>query len=422
MKSRVLPVLAVILVTLALVAGACSAGFVVGQVSAQGWDMALELPNLPGLKLTPHGADDLTDGAAQNSGTPADLEKLFQPFWQAWKLVHKSYVAQPVDDTTLMRGAISGMLDALGDEHTSYLAPSDFESLNAELGQEYEGIGAWVDTSGEYLSIIAPIPGSPAEAAGLKAGDQVTAVDGEDMTGIDGELVRQRIIGPKGSQVTLTIRRQGVEKPFDVTVTRAAISIPSVESKMLDDQIGYVRLLTFGEQTENDLRKALKDILAQNPKGLILDLRNNGGGYLNTGIAVVSEFIGDGVVMYEEYGDGHKQTYYAKGKGLATDIPLVVLVNEGTASASEIVAGAVQDRGRGKLVGVKTYGKGSVQTITPLVDDQGAARITIARWLTPNERQINKVGLTPDVEVEISEADSAASKDPQLDKAIELLK
>ncbi len=294
--------------------------------------------------------------------------------------------------------------------------------MNAQLnGDEYEGIGAWVDTSSDFLSIISPIPGSPAEKAGLRPGDKVIAVDGEDVTGIDGEQVRQRILGPKGSSVKLTIRRQGVAQPLDFEITRASIVAPTVEGEILDGNIAYVHLYTFGDTTAQDLHAELQRLLDQEPDGLILDLRNNGGGYLDTAIAVASEFIGDGVVMYEVYGDGRRVTFDAQPGGLATQIPLVVLINQGSASASEIVAGAVQDRGRGKLVGVTSFGKGSVQTVVALLNDQGEARVTVARWLTPAEKTINGVGLTPDVAVEITDQDLQTGLDPQLDRAVQLL-
>jgi carboxyl-terminal processing protease len=309
----------------------------------------------------------------------------------------------------------------LNDDHTSYLDPDMYQRTNAELrGDEYEGIGAWVDTSKDYLTIISPMPGSPAEKAGLKPDDRIIAVDGEDMTGVDGEAVRQKVLGPKDSTVRLTISREGVE-PFDVEVVRASIVVPTIDARMLDGNIAYVRLFVFGENTGDDLHKALQDLMKQNPKGLILDLRNNGGGFLDTAIDVASEFISGGVVMYEEYGDGKTITYEARQGGLATQVPMVVLVNEGSASASEIVAGAIQDRGRGVLVGVTSYGKGSVQTFAPLVNEQGAVRVTIAHWLTPDKRQINGVGLEPNYVVEFTDADIQADKDVQLDKAVELL-
>jgi carboxyl-terminal processing protease len=191
---------------------------------------------------------------------------------------------------------------------------------------------------------------------------------------------------------------------------------------MLENQIGYVDINTFGDQTTPELRNALDELLKQNPRGLIIDLRNNSGGYLTTSVEVTSEFVEDGVVLYEVYGDGRRETHRVLGNGRATEIPLVVLINEGSASASEILAGALQDYGRAKLVGVKSYGKGSVQNWMPLSNDQGAARVTVAKWLTPNEQAIdNHVGLTPDVVVEMTQEDFEAERDPQLDAAMETL-
>ena len=393
-----------------LLAGAFSGGFLTGHfVGLPG--SATE--NLPPVASTP--------SSDQQSATPAELQTLFQPFWEAWNLIHESYVDQPVNDVALMRGAINGMLEVLGDPHTSYMDPDEFTQLNASLSGEYEGIGAYVDTSTEYLTVISPIPGSPAEAAGLRSGDAILAIDGRDMTGVDPELVRKQVLGPAGSVVTLTIRR-GDDVPFDVKITRAKIVIKSAEGKMLDDGIAYVQITTFGDKTTPELKATLETLMAQNPKGIILDLRNNGGGYLQTAIEVSSQFIPEGdVVMYERYGSGERDTYLSFEGGLATDIPMVVLINEGTASASEIVAGALQDYGRAKLVGVLSYGKGSVQQPTMLSNDQGAVKITIAKWLTPNERLIHGIGLTPDVFVLMTEEDYNNDRDPQLQAAIETL-
>jgi carboxyl-terminal processing protease len=412
MKSRPLVVILGVVVGVILLMGTCAAGFVAGRFLLPAAQPAtVQLPGLPAVD----------SGGDAQAGTPQNLEKLFAPFWQVWQLVHDQYVDQPVDDVALMRGAIKGMLESLGDAHTSYLDPANAAHLNAQLnGDQYEGIGAWVDTSSDFLSIVSPIPGSPADKAGLRPGDKVIAVDGEDVTGIDGEQVRQRILGPKGSVVKLTIRRQGVDQPLEFEITRESIVVPTVEGKILDGNIAYVHLYTFGDTTSQDLHNELQRLLAQQPDGLILDLRNNGGGYLDTAIAVASEFIGDGVIMYEVYGDGRRVTFDAQPGGLATQIPLVVLINQGSASASEIVAGAVQDRGRGKLVGVTSFGKGSVQTVVTLLNDQGEARVTVARWLTPAEKTINGVGLTPDVKVEITDQDLQTGADPQLDQAVQL--
>ncbi|MEN6572459.1 MAG: S41 family peptidase [Anaerolineaceae bacterium] len=400
-----------IFVGILLLAGSFSGGVLVGWL----------IPGRTSSEIPALSSTQQPQAAATQAATSASTETLFAPFWEAWTLVHQQYIDQPVNDTKLMQGAIRGMLDSLGDTHTGYMTPEEFTQANMPLSGSYEGIGAYVDSSGKLLTIVTPMPGSPAEKAGLKAGDEIIAVDGKSVEGVDPSVVLRSVLGPANTTVVLTIHRPNPEGTMDVSIVRQKITLPSVESKMLDSNIAYVAIYTFGDTTSADLKTALTDLLAKNPKGLILDLRNNGGGYLTTAIEVVSQFIDSGVVMYEDQGNGQRQTYNAISGGIATKIPLVVLVNEGTASASEITAGAIQDYGRGKLVGVTTYGKGSVQNWIPLENNQGAVRITIARWLTPKERQINGVGLTPDVVVQMTDADIKAGKDPQLDKAIEIL-
>ncbi len=368
----------------------------------------------------PAGAASVSELSSE-AATPVEVESEFAAFWEAWQKVEYIELTEGLTYEGLMEGALAGMVSAVGDDYTSYLDPDELQQLNISLEGDYEGIGAFVDPTGEYLAIIAPIQGSPAEAAGLLPGDLVIAVDGEDMTGIDGNLVIRRVLGPAGSTVILTIQREGVEEPFDVEIVRAHIIIPSVEGRMLEGDIAYVQLFNFGDSTAADLRVILEDLLSQNPRGLILDLRNNGGGFLHSAVDITSEFVPEGVALYEVYGDGTRDEYEVNGEGIATDIPMVVLVNEGTASASEILAGAIQDYERGTLVGTVTFGKGSVQQVFDLGNGRGSVRITVARWLTPDERQIHGVGLTPDFEVVLTPEDFAAGLDPQLDMAIEIL-
>jgi len=393
-----------------------------GMSFAGGIFTGLRLPgnfNLPSsLSL---GLPTQAQTTPQPGSTPVDTNTLFKPFWQAWDLVHQQYVDQPVDNEKLMRGAISGMLSSLGDPNTAYMDPVQYQQANAPLEGSYEGIGAWVDTTGQYLTIISPMAGSPAEKAGLISGDKVIAVDKASVEGTDPTLVLRKVLGQAGTTVVLTIQRDGTAEPFDVSIVREKITIPLVTHKMLDNNIAYLQIMQFGNNTDSDVRSALQDLLKNNPKGLILDLRNDPGGYLDTAIGVVSQFIPDGTVMIEDHGNGQQTTFTARSGGIATKIPLVVLVNEGSASASEITAGAIQDRGRGKLVGVTTYGKGTVQSWSPLMDNEGAIKVTIARWLTPNGRQIHGKGLTPDVVVEMTQDDIKANRDPQLDKAVEIL-
>lgn len=407
--SKTLRTVLIVVVALVLVVCSFGGGLVVGHF----------VP-LPASLVS--NAPTQTSGGNQG-GTPADLQTLFAPFWEAWTIIHQQYVDQPVDNTKLMQGAINGMMQSLGDPHSTYMDPQTYKDATTELQGTYAGIGAYVDTNGTLLTITKPMSGSPAEKAGLQAGDQVIAVDGKDVTSLPPESVRQKVLGPAGTTVKLTIQRPGQTKPIDFEITRAQIVVPSVTSKMLDNSIAYVQITTFGDTTASDLHKQLQTLMAQNPKGLILDLRNNGGGYLDTAISVASEFISSGVVVIEQSGTGTKTPYEAVKGGLATNknLPMIVLVNAYSASASEIVAGALQDTGRAKLFGVTTYGKGSVQNWVPLSKNQGAVRITIARWLTPDGRQIDKKGLTPDIVVNMTADDVKAGKDPQLDAAVKQL-
>ncbi len=412
--NKTLKAVFIILAVVTLILGSFAGGFITGHL--------LPFAGLPGVEQT-----DLpvpaTVSPEQQATTPEELISLFSPFWEAWNLVHENYVDQPVDDVALMRGAIRGMVEALGDEHSSYMSPEDYEHANASLEGEYEGIGAYVDTTTEYLTITSPMPGSPAERAGLMPGDQIVAIDGNDMTGIDAELARLRVIGPAGTTVHLTVFREGEKELLEFDIVREKITTASASGEMLEDGIAYVQITTFGSKTMPELQTVLQDLMAQNPKGIILDLRNNGGGYLQTSVEVTSQFLGEGVVLYEQYGDGNRTTYEVIPGGLATDesIPMIVLINEGSASASEIVAGALQDTGRAKLVGMVSYGKGSVQQWIPLSNENGAVRVTIAKWLTPNEKTIHGVGLTPDYEVDRTLEDRQEEIDPQLDKAVEIL-
>jgi carboxyl-terminal processing protease len=395
-----------------LLGGAFSGGLIVGHLlPANGGMPVLSdfLPGAPGVQ------------PEQETATPDDLETLFTPFWEAWNIVHEQYVDQPIDDQKLMQGAIRGMMDALGDEQTFYMEPQLYESETSSLQGEYEGIGAYVDTDGDYLTIVSPIEGSPAEEAGLQPGDKVIAIDGEDMTGVAPEQARLKVLGPQGTEVTLTVAREGEPETLEFVIRRDKITIHSAEGRMLENGIAYVDINTFGERTTRELRDTLDTLLGENPRGMIIDLRNNPGGYLSTAVEVSSEFIDKGVILYEAYGDGRREEHRALGNGQATDLPIVVLINEGSASASEIVAGAIQDYERGKLVGVKSYGKGSVQNWVPLSDNQGAARVTIARWLTPDERLIDHLGLMPDLVVEMTAEHFEAEEDPQLDAAMETI-
>ena len=283
MENKVLRSCLIVIVAIALLGLTFLGGFAVGSLfPADQFKQTLGIATNPSAQTTPLPTP-LAGEPTQivQATSPEELEELFRPFWESWDLLHENYVDQPLDDLALMRGAISGMLAATGDKHTSYMDPDEFAQANAEMeGEEYTGIGAWVNITGEYVEIVSPMKGSPADEAGLRAKDIVIAINGEDMTGTPGDLALQKILGPAGEAVTLTIRRG--EEILDFTIVREIIQVPAVDYEMLEGDIAYIALYTFNELTTAQLRNALKELLAQNPKGLIFDLRNNGGGYLVT--------------------------------------------------------------------------------------------------------------------------------------------
>ena len=358
---------------------------------------------------------------AKKANTPSEIIEIFSPFWETWNKL--SYLELPEDTTptSMMRHALTGMAASLDDPYTNYRDPELSERWNTSLSGEYEGIGAWVDVEADFLTIISPIQGTPAEEAGLLPGDQIIAVDGIDMTGVDPNIVLKRVVGKAGTKVVLTISRENVET-FDVEIIREKITIPFIESEMLEGGIAYLNLMRFYNGADLDVRNALTELLAQNPKGLIFDLRGNVGGYLHTVVNIASDFIPDGNILIEEFSDGSQKTYPVRNaNGIATEIPLVVLIDEGSASASEIFAGAIKDYERGTLVGQTSFGKGLVQLPITLPDNQGTLSITIAKWFTPNGTKIHEIGIDPDYFVEYTQEDFDQGLDPQLQKAIELL-
>lgn len=364
-------------------------------------------------------ADDIEIN--QEAGdTPDNLKEDFKPFWESFELLQENFVDQPLDTTTLVQGAIRGMLKSTGDKNTTYMTPVEQDMMSEDMSGEIEGIGAEVDTSGEYLRVIAPLPGSPAEAAGMLPGDTIIAVDGNDVSDIDAFEVIGQVRGPAGTTVNITLKREGLLEPLIIEITRYNFVVLSVESEILTNQIAYVKINRFGDRTEGELRSQLRTLLSDNTLGLILDLRNNPGGFLDAGIGVTSQFVNDQVVMIEKFGDGREREYRSRRDGLATEIPLVVLINRGSASASEIVASAVKDYKRGTLVGETTYGKGTVQTWINLTDNRGSVRITFARWVGPLGKSIDAQGVEPDIEIQLSYEDHQSNIDPQLDTAIAL--
>lgn len=351
---------------------------------------------------------------------PASLEEAFGVFWEAWKIVEEEFYQQPVNTLQLTYGAVQGALETLDDPNTFFVPPSHRFILD-DLEGSFEGIGAVVDLNDQgYLVIVEPLEGRPADLAGLQAGDVVLAVDGASIQGMSLWETIALIRGPEGTSVRLTIRREGVAETLEVEIIRQRIEIETVEYSMLEEGIAYLQLTEFNAIAADKVRAALIDLLAQNPRGLILDLRDNPGGFVSSVEAIGEELLPEGVLFYETGKDGEREEHRVSGAGLATEIPLVVLINAGSASASEILAGAVQDHGRGVLIGEPSFGKGSVQLEHTLSDGSGL-RVTTAHWFTPDGRGIDGQGLTPDILIEITQEDQEAGRDPQLAAAVEYL-
>jgi carboxyl-terminal processing protease len=378
------------------------------------------LPALPGFlrSITP------VDAAVQASPTPGaeqDLALDQSLFDEAMNLLEDQFYGDLPAGEDVTYNAIRGVVDHLGDRNTTFVDPEMAALFDADMEGHFEGIGARVDLhegGGVVLEYL--FPEQPAEKSDLRVGDIIIKVNGEDVTQLDLIEAIGKIRGPDGSEVTLTVVRDGGE-PFDVTLTRARIEIPVVEAKTLaDGKIEYIALSEFSSVAPPRLATAVNKALAKKPAGLILDLRGNPGGLLDAAVRVGSYFVPDGNIVIERTKDGGEREYERRGRYLLGATPLAVLVDGGSASASEIVAGAIQDAGTGVLIGQKTYGKGSVQLPNNL-SDGSQLRVTIAHWFTPKDRGIHELGLEPDIAVEMTPEDREAERDPQLDRAVEWL-
>lgn len=373
---------------------------------------------------------------ATTPGTPAGDQALFGPFWDTWDSINRSYVG-PVDQKKLVEGAIDGMIKALGDPYSSYMSPDDLRRAREDMGGQFEGIGAVISArssapSGGACATLAPdcrmtvvstIAASPAEASGLRAGDVVTAVDGASVDGLTLNEAIAKVRGKKGTPVVLTVARAG-QAAFDLRIVRDTIVQTQVEARDLANaSVRYIRVAAFSDNAAKDFTDALQAGLEMGERSVIVDLRDNPGGYVTAARTIASQFIAGGPLFWEESADGTQIATDASPGGIATDsgIRVMVLVNKGSASASEIVSGALQDTKRGTLVGETTYGKGTVQQWVDLTDNSGGFRLTIAKWLTPDKRWIHTLGLTPDVTVAANGGPTTPTGDPYIDAALKAL-
>jgi len=367
-----------------------------------------------------YGPTDLREVPEAVLHPAAEQPAEFELFWEVWEHVERDFYGDLPSDGEVAYGAIRGLLQATGDPYTYFIEPSDHAMEEAQLEGRHGGIGAeYVMTDG-YLVVVAVLENSPAEEAGLMTGDTIVAIDGTEVLGLSQNEAIMLIQGKDvGTQAVLTILREGEAEPLTITATREDVEVPTVAWELKEGNVGYVRVSLFGNRTSSELDRALQALKTGGAATLVLDLRDNPGGIVSTAVDVASQFIDMGVIFYERDKNGQDKVYSARRGGGATDLPLAVLVNAGTASAAEIVCGAIQDQDRGPLIGERTYGKGSMQNIREL-SDNSSIHVTIARWLTPDRHEIEGAGLTPDVAVASSQA-AGQMEDPQLEAALHYL-
>ena len=353
---------------------------------------------------------------------PEDLD--FSLFWEAWHTLQEKYVSPgEIDSEQLLYGAISGMIKSIGDPYTVFMDPEDNQMFLEDVSGSFGGVGMEVGIRNDILQVIAPLKNTPAEKAGLRSGDKIIKVGDLMTVDLTIDEAVSLIRGEKGTDVTLTIFREGWDSTKDFTITRATIEIPSLDWEIKNGNVAYVELYQFSEIANSVFRQTAKDIIASSADRIVLDLRNNPGGYLEVAQDIAGWFLEKGqVVVVEDFGDKRdKELYKSRGNAKLANYPIVILINQGSASASEILAAALRDNRGVQLIGQTSFGKGSVQELA-MLSNESSLKVTVAKWLTPNEELIAGVGLDPDIEVELTDEDFDNDIDPQLDKALEIIK
>ncbi len=349
----------------------------------------------------------------------------FSSFWKVWNLINEKYPgASDTTDQERVYGAISGLVGSLNDPYSVFFKPDEAKMFESDIAGNFSGIGMEVGLKDKVLTVISPLKDTPAYKAGLKSGDKILKIDQKDTNDMGIEQAIKLIRGDKGTTVTLTIFRVGEKAPRDIKIVRDTINVPTLDTELRPDGIFVIKLYSFSANSANLFRDAVKKFADSHTDKLLLDLRGNPGGYLDSAISMASWFLPSGkTVVTEDYGTDIKpEVFRSRGYNVFTDkLKFVILIDGGSASASEILAGAMQDQGRAKLVGKQSYGKGSVQEVIDITPET-ILKITVAKWLTPNGISISKKGLTPDYVVDLTQKDADALKDPQMDKAVELLK
>jgi len=356
------------------------------------------------------------------AGKPALVD--FSLFWEAWSKVTEKFAKRDsLDYQAMVHGAISGMVESLGDVYTVFMDPEEAKKFQDDISGFFEGVGMEIGIRDKQLQVIAPLEGTPAKAAGLRPGDKILRINDISTDGMSVERAVTLIRGPRGTKVTLTILRDAWDEPRDFELQRAVISVPSLKWEMKEGNIAHIKIFQFSEKAGRDFRKAASEIRSQGVQKIVLDVRGNPGGFLQVSEDIAGFFLKAGqTVVIEDFGSGAEQIKHeAEGNAVFSETPMVVLMNEGSASASEILAGALRDNRGILLIGKKSFGKGSVQELEQLRDNS-FLKVTVANWLTPLGSFITDKGLEPDIEVELTDEDFESEKDPQLDKALEILK
>lgn len=357
----------------------------------------------------------------KDAGQPKSVD--FSTFWTVWNRLQEKYVDKDKLATqALVYGAIDGMVKAIGDPYTVFFQPKESEEFKQQVNGSFGGVGIELGMRKNILTVIAPIKNTPAARAGILAGDKIAKINDKSAEGIKIDDAVSQIRGPKGTQVKLSIAREGADKLKDFTLTREEIKIPAVDWKLVDDHIAYLQIYSFNGNVDSEFRKAADEISSSKADRIILDLRNDPGGLLDSAVNIAGYFWdSEKIVTIEKFGNGVENQYRNQPNGQLKNYPLIVLINKGSASASEILAGALKDNRGVTIVGETSFGKGSVQEVDDL-PQKASVKITIAKWLTPNGASINQQGIKPDIEVKLTEDDVKNNKDPQLDKAKELIK
>lgn len=363
----------------------------------------------------------------KEEGKPTAVD--FAPFWKAWTTLESKFVSvststeEVVSDQDKVWGAISGLAASFGDPYTVFFPPVEAEYFESEISGNFEGVGMEIGIRDEVLTVVAPLKGTPAYRAGIQAQDKIIAIDGLSTARVAVDEAIQKIRGPKGTAVVLTIVREGRDEPFDISVVRDVIDIPTLDTELRSDGVFVIKLYNFSAVSPNLFRNALREFILSNSTRLILDLRGNPGGFLEAAVDIGSWFLPAGkAIAIEDYG-GKEEPYYHRSKGydiFNNKLEFVILVNRGSASASEILAGALSEHGVATVVGEQTFGKGTVQELVQLTPET-SLKITVAKWLTPNGNSISVAGFTPDVVVPITAEDIEKGRDPQLQKAVDIL-